>query len=225
MADWKEQSICIECFYKLITCTLQTMKIPAADNTLSVIFFSTNTGDFQMITMNVQVTHPQAAHRKMWKLTNPTKVQPSTILETDGKLGLKYLTRQQTLRDGFKTWQTATTFVPWMFPDKHMLQQILPLNRGYVQSPPQSPDMFPRKLPISKNGTAPTGMPFPGLPWNSGTTANRPTHNCKKSGSAGLLVVDPLHKLKRWLTLQGTTMTNNKGKHTLPYWPSPGNFK
>jgi hypothetical protein len=43
-------------------------------------------GEFQMITVNVQVIHSQAAHRKMLKLTNPIKVRPSTILQTDGKL-------------------------------------------------------------------------------------------------------------------------------------------
>jgi len=47
------------------------------------------------------------------------------------------------------------------------------------------------------NGTAATRMPFPGLPRNSGTTANHPTCNSKKSGSAGLPVVDPLRNSRR----------------------------
>ena len=87
MADWMEQSICIECSFKLVNCTPETMKTPPGDNTLSVLFFSANVEEIQMITANVQVIHPQAAHRKMLKLTNLTKVRPSTILETDGKLG------------------------------------------------------------------------------------------------------------------------------------------
>jgi hypothetical protein len=65
MADWKDQSICIECCFELINCTLETMKIPPGDNTPCVISFSANVGEFQMITVNVQVIHPQDAHRKM----------------------------------------------------------------------------------------------------------------------------------------------------------------
>jgi hypothetical protein len=123
------------------------------------------------------------------------QVTSCSVTEIAGRLGLSYGTCQRILR----TWTCGRSAAHSSLSVQRFLATK---NMAVVPHPPYSPDLVPCDFfLVSENGIEAKRASFPGYHWNSGTTADRPTRDSKKSVPAVLPAVtetlDPLHELGR----------------------------
>jgi len=93
-----------------------------------------------MITVNVQVNHPQAAHRKVWKLTNPTKYHSGDWRQVRSQIFNMLANSKGWLQNVADCHNSCALDVPW----QAQVAANLASKRGYAPCPPLYKDAISR---------------------------------------------------------------------------------